>query len=314
MRVTEHLARAKRTLFSFEIIPPPRGQNVGDIIQIMDQIVPVEPSFIDVTSHSAEAVYEEQPDGTIRRRVRKKRPGTISICGIIQNRYRIDTVPHLLCTGFTREETEDAVIELNYLGIENVLAIRGDESNYNKVISQGRTRNIYASDLVKQLVNLREARFLDDLSNTQPIDFCIGVGGYPEKHIEAPNVKNDIAHLKAKVEAGADYVVTQMFFDNAVFLEYRRRCREAGVTVPIIPGIKLVDSVRHLSSLPKHFHVSLPDALVDEIHEAPKHVKEIGREWTRKQVAGLLAEGVECIHFYVMNDAAEAAGIIRELG
>ncbi len=314
MRVTEHLARAQRTLFSFEIIPPPRGQNVNEIIQIMDQIVPVEPPFIDVTSHSAEAIYEEQADGTIRRRVRKKRPGTISICGIIQNRYRIDTVPHLLCTGFTREETEDAVIELNYLGIENVLAIRGDESNYNKVIREGRTRNLFASDLVKQLTDLRQARFLDDLANTQPIDFCIGVGGYPEKHIEAPNVKTDIARLKAKVDAGADYVVTQMFFDNASFLEYRRRCREAGIAVPIIPGIKLLDSVRQLQSLPKHFHVTIPDALVDEIHESPKNVREIGRRWARRQVEGLLAEGVECIHFYVMNDASGAVGIIREVG
>lgn len=314
MRVIDHLSQAKRTLFSFEIIPPPRGQNVGDIIQIMDQLVPVNPPFIDVTSHSAEASYEEQPDGTIRRRVRKKRPGTISICGIIQNRYRIDTVPHLLCTGFTREETEDAVIELNYLGIENVLAVRGDESNYNKVISQGRTRNLYTSDLVKQLVDLREAKFLDDLANTQPINFCIGVGGYPEKHVEAPNFKTDIARLKTKVEAGADYVVTQMFFDNASFLEYRRRCREAGITVPIIPGIKLIDSTRQLTSLPKHFHVSIPDALVDEIHESPKQVKEIGRRWGRQQVEGLLNEGVECIHFYVMNDADGAVGIIKDLG
>lgn len=314
MRVIDHLSQAKRTLFSFEIIPPPRGQNVGDIIQIMDQLVPVNPPFIDVTSHSAEAIYEEQPDGTIRRRVRKKRPGTISICGIIQNRYRIDTVPHLLCTGFTREETEDAVIELNYLGIENVLAVRGDESNYNKVISQGRTRNLYTSDLVKQLVDLREAKFLDDLANTQPINFCIGVGGYPEKHVEAPNFKTDIARLKTKVEAGADYVVTQMFFDNASFLEYRRRCREAGITVPIIPGIKLIDSVRQLTSLPKHFHITIPDALVDEIHESPKQVKEIGRRWGRQQVEGLLNEGVECIHFYVMNDADGAVGIIKDLG
>ncbi len=314
MRVIDHLSQAKRTLFSFEIIPPPRGQNVGDIIQIMDQLVPVNPPFIDVTSHTAEAIYEEQPDGTIRRRVRKKRPGTISICGIIQNRYRIDTVPHLLCTGFTREETEDAVIELNYLGIENVLAVRGDESNYNKVIREGRTRNVYTSDLVKQLADLREAKFLDDLANTQPINFCIGVGGYPEKHVEAPNFKTDIARLKTKVEAGADYVVTQMFFDNDAFLEYRRRCREAGITVPIIPGIKLIDSVRQLTSLPKHFHITIPDALVDEIHESPKQVKEIGRRWARRQVEGLLNEGVECVHFYVMNDADGAVGIIKELG
>jgi len=313
MHVTEHLARADRTLFSFEIIPPPRGKNVQDIIHIMDQIVPVSPPFIDVTSHSAEAVYDELPDGTIKRRVRKKRPGTISICGIIQNRYGIDTVPHLLCTGFTREETEDAIIELNYLGIHNVLAIRGDESNYSKVISQGRTRNVYSADLVRQLADLRQGRFLDDIANSEPLNFCVGVGGYPEKHIEAPNFKTDLKHLKAKVEAGADYVVTQMFFDNASFFAYRDMCRDAGITVPIIPGLKLVESVGHLMSLPKHFHVSIPDELVDEIHETPKHVKEIGRRWGRRQVEELLEAGVECVHFYVMNDARSAVDIIREL-
>jgi len=313
MHVTEHLDRADRTLYSFEIIPPPRGKSVRDIMHMMDQIVPVNPPFIDVTSHMAEAVYEELPDGSIKRRVRKKRPGTISICGIIQNRYGIETVPHLLCAGFTREETEDAIIELNYLGIENVLAIRGDQSNYQKVVRDGRTRNIFAKDLVEQLVGLRQGNFLEDIANSEPINFCVGVGGYPEKHIEAPNFKTDIKHLKAKVEAGADYVVTQMFFDNSSFMEYVRQCREAGITVPIIPGIKLIDSVRQLTSLPKHFHVSLPDELVDEIHDSPRHVKEIGKRWTRRQVEGLLNSGFECVHFYVMNDASTTVEIIKEL-
>ena len=313
MHVTEHLDRADRTLYSFEIIPPPRGKSVRDIMHMMDQIVPVNPPFIDVTSHMAEAVYEELPDGSIKRRVRKKRPGTISICGIIQNRYGIETVPHLLCAGFTREETEDAIIELNYLGIENVLAIRGDQSNYQKVMRDGRTRNIFAKDLVEQLVGLRQGNFLEDIANSEPINFCVGVGGYPEKHIEAPNFKTDIKHLKAKVEAGADYVVTQMFFDNSSFMEYVRQCREAGITVPIIPGIKLIDSVRQLTSLPKHFHVSLPDELVDEIHDSPRHVKEIGKRWTRRQVEGLLNSGFECVHFYVMNDASTTVEIIKEL-
>jgi methylenetetrahydrofolate reductase (NADPH) len=313
MHVIEHLDKAQETLFSFEIIPPPRGKTVSDIIDMVEQIAPVNPPFIDVTSHTAEATYEEKPDGSIKRRVRKKRPGTISICGIIQNRYGIDTVPHLLCTGFTREETEDAIIELNYLGIHNVLAIRGDESNYNKVLSSGRTRNIYASDLVRQLVDLRQAKFLDDIANSEPINFCIGVGGYPEKHVEAPNLKTDIAHLKAKVDAGADYIVTQMFFDNAAFHNYVKLSREAGITVPIIPGIKLIDGVRQLNTLAKHFHVTLPDALVDEIMESPHHVKEIGRAWGRNQVEELLNTGVDCIHFYVMNDASASVGIIQEL-
>jgi len=313
MHVIEHLDQATDTLFSFEIIPPPRGKTVSDIIDMVEQIAPVNPPFIDVTSHTAEATYEEKPDGSIKRRVRKKRPGTISICGIIQNRYGIDTVPHLLCTGFTREETEDAIIELNYLGIHNVLAIRGDESNYNKVLSSGRTRNIYASDLVKQLVDLRQANFLDDIANSEPINFCIGVGGYPEKHIEAPNLKTDVMHQKAKVDAGADYIVTQMFFNNADFHHYVSMCRAAGITVPIIPGIKLIDGVRQLNTLAKHFHVTIPDELVDEIMESPKNVKEIGRTWGKNQVEDLLNSGVECVHFYVMNDASASVGIIQEL-
>lgn len=314
MHVTEILDRAQRTLFSFEVIPPPRGKTVRDIIDMVEQIAPVEPPFIDVTSHMAEAVYEELTDGSIKRRVRKKRPGTISICGIIQNRYGIETVPHLLCAGFTREETEDAIIELNYLGIENVLAIRGDQSNYTKVVRDGRTRNIYAKNLVEQLVDLREANFLENIANSESINFCVGVGGYPEKHVESPNLKTDLKFLKEKVDAGADYIVTQMFYDNTVFMDYVRKCREAGINVPIIPGLKPIESVRQLTSLPKHFHVSMPEDLVDEILESPKHVKEIGKNWTRKQLAGLMNSGLECIHFYVMNDASTTVEIINEVG
>ncbi len=313
MHVTEHLEKSQKTLFSFEIIPPPRGKTVRDIIEIVEQIAPVKPPFIDVTSHMAEATYDEQKDGTVKRRIRKKRPGTISICGIIQNRYGIDTVPHLLCTGFTREETEDAIIELNYLGIQNVLAIRGDESNYNKALSKGRTRNIYAKNLVDQLVDLREANYLDDIANSEPINFCVGVGGYPEKHVEAPNFKTDIRFLKEKVDAGADYIVSQMFYNNDDFFAYTKMCREAGIDVPIIPGLKLIENVRQLRTLPKHFHVSLPDDLVDEITDSPKHVKEIGRRWGRKQVEGLMNEGAECIHFYVMNDASPVVEMISDL-
>ncbi len=313
MRVTEHLDRAQSTLFSFEIIPPPRGKTVREIIEIVEQVAPLAPPFIDVTSHMAEAVYEEQPDGTIRRRVRKKRPGSLSICGIIQNRFGIDTVAHLLCTGFTREETEDACIELNYLGIHNVLAIRGDQSNYRKTLGGGRTRNHYSRDLVAQLVSLRQADYLDEIANSEPIDFCIGVGGYPETHLESPNAKTDLIYLKQKVEAGADYIVTQMFFDNRVYFDFVARCREAGITVPIIPGVKLIDDVRQLNSLPKHFHVSLPDELVDEIMASPDHVREIGVRWGKAQIEDLINHHAQCIHFYVMNDARRVVAMVSDL-
>ncbi|MDY0109616.1 MAG: methylenetetrahydrofolate reductase [Candidatus Krumholzibacteria bacterium] len=314
MRVTEHLERAADTLFSFEIIPPKRGGSVRDIIGIVEQVAPLKPPYIDVTSHAAEASYEELPDGTIRRRVRKKRPGTLSICGIIQNRWGIDTVPHLLCAGFTREETEDAVIELNYLGITNVLAIRGDVPNYVARTDPHRTRNRTAADLVAQLADLRRGRYLDELEGSEPIDMCVGVGGYPEKHFEAPNLKTDIQRLKEKVDAGADYVVSQLFYDNAAFWEFERRCREAGITAPIIPGLKLLDSVRQLGTIPRHFHVTIPEVLADEIQASPKHAAEIGRRWALHQARELIARGAPCLHFYVMNDASQVVELIRDLG
>ncbi len=313
MKVIEHLDRAENTLCSYEIIPPPRGKTVQDVIKVVEQLLPFKPPFIDVTSHKAEAEYEELADGTIKRRVRRKRPGTISICGIIQNRYNIDTVPHLLCVGFSREETEDAIIELNYLGIQNVLAIRGDEINYNKRMEMGRTVNIHAEDLVAQLADLKRANYLDDIANSSPIDMCIGVGGYPEKHVESPNVKSDIKHLKQKVDAGADYIVSQMVYDNAAYFAFVERCRDAGIEVPIIPGVKLLESVRQLTVLPKHFHLTMPDELVDDVMESPGHVKEIGRRWLQKQCEELIEAKVPCIHFYIMSDALPILQVLEQI-
>ncbi len=313
MYVTEHINRAQNPLFSYEIIPPLRGKSCKDILDIVDQLVPYNPPFIDVTSHSAEAYYEEFPDGRIIRHVRKKRTGTISLCGIIQNRYNIDTVPHLLCRGFTREETEDAMIELSYLGIHNVLAIRGDETNYKKPIDKSRKANVYAFDMVNQLNDLKNGNYLEEIDNSDSIDICIGVGAYPEKHIEAPNMKNDIEYLKKKVEAGADYIVTQMFFDNSYFFKFVRKCRKAGITVPIIPGLKIISGKRQLTSLPRDFHVNVPEELVDEINENTKHLKEIGFNWTLKQAEELLNGGSRCIHFFVMNDATSIINIIKKL-
>lgn len=313
MKVIEHLENARDPLFSFEIIPPKRGRSVQEITDIVKFLEPFNPPFIDVTSHPAEAYYEEAENGDVKRHIRKKRPGTISICGIIQNRFKIDTVPHLLCRGFTREETEDAIIELNYLGIHNILAIRGDETNYKKPIQSGRSVNVYASDLVKQVNNLRSGIYMDEIINADPLDFCIGVGAYPEKHFEAPNLNKDIKYLKQKIESGADYIVTQMFFNNDDFFKFKLECRNAGIEVPIIPGIKILSSVKQLKSIPKNFYVNIPIDLADEADKNPDHAREIGINWCVKQCEGLLNEGVMNIHFYIMSGASGVAEVLKKI-
>ena len=313
MKVIEHIEKAKNPIFSFEIIPPKRGTSVQEITDIVKDLEPFNPPFIDVTSHPAEAYYEEDESGIVKRYIRKKRPGTISICGIIQNRFKIDTVPHLLCRGFTREETEDAIIELNYLGIHNILAIRGDETNYKKPIESGRSVNVYASDLTKQVNDLRSGIYIDEIINADPLDFCIGVGGYPEKHFEAPNLKMDIEYLRRKVEAGADYIVTQMFFNNNDFFNFESECRSAGIEVPIIPGIKILGSVKQLKSIPKNFYVNIPTELSDDVYENPDHAKEIGINWCIKQCEGLLDHGVKNIHFYIMSGAAGVTEVLKKI-
>ncbi len=313
MFVTEHLDRATEPLFSFEIIPPPRGRSAKLILDIVEQVMPYRPPFIDVTSHSAEAIYEELPEGLVKRRIRKKRPGTIGLCAIIQHRYNVDAVPHLLCRGFSREETEDTAIELNFLGIHNVLAIRGDQTNYPIPARSDFSANAFANGLVDQLKNLGDGKYLEEFDNTDPIELCIGVGAHPEKHIESPNRKTDIKYLKQKIDAGAHYMVSQMFFDNEYYTGFRKDCDQAGIKVPMIPGIKVMSSTRQLTSLPKNFHVTIPDELVDEIQASPKHVGEIGVRWGVKQCRELIDSGAKCIHFYVMNDAKAVTEVIDEL-
>ncbi len=311
MKVTEHLEKSLNPSFSYEIVPPPRGRSVRDVIDIVEALVPFNPPWIDVTSHSAGAFYNERENGTIERRIFKKRPGSIGICGIIQNRFKIDTVTHILTEGFTREETEDALIELNYLGIHNVLALRGDNLNYKKQIHKTRSTNLFASELVNQINNLKNGIFLEELQNTDPLNFCVGVAGYPEKHFEAPNMKVDLQYLKEKVENGTDYIVTQMFFDNQKYFSFVQNCRDIGINVPIIPGIKIIKSVKQLSRLPRTFHVDLPNSLVDQIHETPHHIEEIGIQWAKIQVQGLLEFGVPNVHFYIMNDVQSILKIVK---
>lgn len=313
MKVIEHIEAARGPSFSFEIIPPPRGRTVRDLIEVVEALEPFKPKWIDVTSHSASAYFQEDRDGVIRRRTYKKRPGTLGICGIIQNRFRIDTVAHVLCLGFSREETEDALIELNYLGVENILAIRGDGLNYDKKYAKDKSQNHYATDLVAQVCDLRKGQYLDEITNSEPLDFCVGVAGYPEKHFEAANMKTDIAYLKQKVDAGAHYIMTQMFFDNTRFYSFVADCRAAGITVPIIPGLKVLRSLNQLKSIPKTFHCDLPDELVDEVMANPEHVGEIGQRWGQKQVHDLINKGHNNLHFYVMQDAHLVTKIIESV-
>lgn len=312
MKVTEHYDRADAPLVSFEIIPPRRGSSVEDILGLVHDLVPYNPPFIDVTSHSAEATYEELPDGTVRRQTTRKRPGTIGLCAAIQHRFGIDAVPHVLCRGFTREETEDALIELHYLGIRNVLAITGDDKGLDRVSRADRSVNTYSGELVAQIRSMNEGRFLEALLDAAPTDFCIGIGGYPEKHGDAPNKTWDVLNLKRKIDAGADYVVTQMFFDNAHFFDYVERCRAVGITAPIVPGLKVLTSKKQLHALPKAFQTEIPDALAAEVEEArDEHVADIGVEWARRQSDELLASGVPGIHYYLMQTATHVKRVIE---
>lgn len=305
MKVTEHLAQAERPLISFEIIPPLRGGNLRHLLTLIDELEKYNPPFIDITSHAAEVIYDETPEG-IQRRVKRKRPGTLGVCALIQNKYQIDAVPHVLCQGFTREETEDFLIELKYLGIDNVLAIRGDDSGYQKPLQHGRTANRYALDLVSQISDMNRGLYVEEgLLDAEPSSFCVGVAGYPEKHFESPNMAADLRWVKAKVDAGAEYIVTQMFFDNRHYFQYLEECRKIGIEVPVIPGLKILSSQRQLHSIPRNFYAEIPPELSDAVEAAEddQEARAAGVDWARRQVEELLEANVPAVHFYVMQSA-----------
>jgi methylenetetrahydrofolate reductase (NADPH) len=316
MKVTEHIYKSNEPLISFEIIPPKRGGDIKQLLSVLDDVAKFNPPFIDITSHAAEVIYEESKGGGVNIKVKRKRPGSLGICALIQNKYNIDAVPHVLCSGFTREETEDFLIEIHYLGIDNVLAIRGDESGYNKPLKFGRSVNEFGIDLIKQIQDLNHGKYLEDgLLDAYPMDFCIGTSGYPEKHFEAPNLLTDIKYTKEKIDAGASYIVTQMFYDNSSYYEYVSKCREEKIDVPIIPGLKIITSKVHAHSVPKNFYIDIPAELVNELEKCkPEHAVEIGVEWTYKQVIDLLDSKVPAIHFYVMQNSKPIKMLLKKLG
>lgn len=303
MKVIEHLENAKNPLVSVEIIPPKRGGNIQQIYDAIASIKHFNPPFIDVTSHAAEVAWEEQKDGSFKKTIKRKSPGTFGLCAMIKYKFNIDPVPHLLCGGFTREETEDALIELNYLGIENILALRGDKT-FTRNIPENRSINHYASDLVHQLADMNAGKYIDDLMDAAPTNFCIGTAFYPEKHFQAPNLQFDRNILKLKQENGAHYGVSQMFYDTSKYTEYVQVCREDGISMPLIPGLKILTTKSQLTVLPEIFRLDIPQELTERMKAAKGREAEItvGVEWAYKQCLELLEFGVPCLHFYIMQN------------
>ncbi len=302
MKVIEHLENAPHPLVSVEIIPPRRGRDVNKIYKAVESIMPYNPPFIDVTSHAAEAVWDKQPDGTYVKRIKRKSPGTFGLCAAIKYKFDVDPVPHLLCNGFTREETEDALIEMSYLGVENVLVIRGDGTP-KKDLPADRTVNEFAVDLVEQVNEMNQGHYLGELEDMEPTDFCVGVSAYPEKHFEAPSMKFDIDNLLKKQEAGAHYAVTQMFFDNDKYFEFIDAAHEAGVTIPILPGLKVLTTKKHINRIPSFFHCDFPDELIQRLlkTDTKEEALEVGVDWAYNQALDLLDRGAEHLHFYIMS-------------
>lgn len=306
MKATDHFARAgDKTLVSFEVLPPLKGGSMQAIFNTLDVLMEFQPPFIDVTYHREEFIYKVRPSGYYEKTAIRKRPGTVGICAAIMHRYKVDAVPHLICGGFSVEETENALIDLNFLGINNVLALRGDARQFEERFIAHEHGHKYALDLVRQVVGMNEGRYLDaNIVNGEKTDFCIGVAGYPEKHFEAPNFATDLQYTRQKVDAGAHYIVTQMFFDNRKYFDYVDACRRTGIQVPIVPGLKPLTKRYQLSSIPRKFFVNMPDDLVDEALKAgnDEAVRQVGIEWCIQQSKDLKAAGVPCLHYYTMGD------------
>lgn len=317
MKVTEHVENGNgKTQFSFEILPPLKGQNIQSIFDSIDPLMEFKPPFIDVTYHREEYVYQEMADGLLKKQVVRKRPGTVGICAAIQNKYNVDAIPHILCGGFTKEDTENFLIDLGFLGIDNVMALRGDAVKSQTYFSPEKEGHAYASELVAQISELNEGVYLDDaLQNSTPTDFCIGVAGYPEKHMEAPSLDSDIHFLKKKIKKGATYVVTQMFFDNSKYFAFVDKCRSEGITVPIIPGLKPLSTRKQLNTIPHRFSLELPDDLVKEVikHDNNAAIREVGVEWCVQQSKELVAAGVPFVHYYSMGKSDNIKAIASQV-
>lgn len=316
MKVTEHIDQAEgKTLFSFEIIPPKKGKNIQELYNNIDPLMEFNPPFIDVTTSREEYVYIER-NGLFDRKITRMRPGTLGICAAIKHKYNVDTVPHVLCGGFTKEETEYLLVDCHYLGINNVMALRGDAMKHQSYFEPTKGGHDFAQGLVEQIVNLNDGKYLHDvMDNDNQCDFCIGVAGYPEKHIESPSLQSDLKRLKEKVDEGAHYVVTQMFFDNQKYFEFVKAARKIGITVPIIPGIKPLAIGKHLQLLPQVFKIDLPEDLIKAVESCKnnKEVRQVGIEWCIQQSKELIDFGVPVLHYYSMGKSSNVKAIAKSV-
>ena len=316
MKVVDHIREANgKTLFSFEILPPVKGESVQNIFDAIDPLMEFKPPFIDVTYHREEYMYKKRENGLLERVTTRKRPGTVGICAAILNKYGVDPVPHIICGGFNKEETENALIDLDFLGVENVLVLRGDAIKSEGRFEPDPEGHSYASELMDQVLELNQGIYLHDEVTRNPTNFSIGVSGYPEKHFEAPSLKSDMKYLKLKVDKGAEYIVTQMFFDNDKYFEFVDKCRVCGINVPIIPGLKPITTLNHMSLLPSIFHVDLPDDLVDDLEKCKSNaeVREVGIEWCIHQSKDLMERGAPVLHYYTMSKSKVVKRIAEQL-
>lgn len=316
MKVTEHIRQAKGPIISLEILPPTKGKSIDSIYTVLDKFMDFKPSFINVTYHRAEQVFKKRPDGSFERVEIRKRPGTVGICAAIMNHYNVDAVPHLICGGFSKEETENALIDLHFLGIKNVLALRGDAAANEKFFTPHPSGHRYAEELVRQIGELNKGRYLEeDIMDGVKTDFCIGVAGYPEKHFESPNVEMDVYYLKRKLDLGADYVTSQMFFDNKHYYNFVNNCREGGIEAPILPGLKPITNMRQLSVIPSIFNVDIPMELTKEMLAAKTDAacEQIGQEWLLHQCRDLLKNNVPVLHFYTLGKPHVVENVLKQL-
>jgi len=315
MKVTEHINSANDTLFSFEILPPLKGKSIQSIYDGIDPLMEFKPKFVNVTYHREEYIYKERENGLLEKIAIRKRPGTVGICAAIMNKYQVDAVPHLICGGFSEEETENALIDLQFLGIDNVLALRGDSIKTESSFRPHSDGHAFAEQLINQISDMNKGNYMMDDVQLEPTDFCIGAAGYPEKHFEAMNLAFDLQNLKRKVDAGAEYIVTQMFFDNNKYFSFVEECRKIGINVPIIPGLKPIKNQTHISFLPKFFHIDYPVELSNELLKCKdnKSVEQVGIEWGIKQSKELKAAGVPCIHYYTMSNSSSVKAIAKEV-